>query len=1181
MSRPDPRARASRATGTGHRPAPWFPALAGLALVALSWTMTPPAAAQPVAGVVLERGLGRRDLELRWRGADSVATLPDRRLLAGTDSVWVDGVPLARGAGYRLEGDPARLLLLRRPPDSSRVRVRYRFLPVPLADIYQYRGIWSAADPGAADPGSSAAAGERGAPPTTAAVAGARAPAAAGGEALGKFSLSGSKTLAFEVGTNRDLAVRQSLDLSLGGEIGSDVGVVAILSDRNLPLTPEGRTQDLGNLDKVVVELKSPTFGASLGDFDLRLDAGRYASMQRTVQGARGRVRLGGADVEAAAALGKGVFLSRQFPGEEGRQGPYRLTDPSGRTGIAVVPGTEQVWLDGARMARGDGADYTVDYSRGEVSFTARRPIHPGSRIAVDYQYAADQFRRNVAAVRLGWDAGRSGRLGFTWLREADDPSRPLGAALSPEDLEALKRAAPGGTVQTDGAHFVGAGKGDYARIGAGSGQEHFQYVGRDSGEYQVDFMLARDGSGSYSDSLVAGGLAYAWRGSGRGAYVPGRLLPVPASHAVAALAGGVSHGRLRVEGEGAVSLQRANLLAGGAQGTGGAWNLGLLLGRPTEVPGAGTGAGAPVGGGVPLGVGGSGLPIPPGSAVPQPGRVELEVRARREAESFEPLGRTLDPFVEEEWNLSPADRTRGRTVITSALRARPGAGVSAGLEVGSWRTESGRQARRLTCSGERQGRLGWQLQWASVTNRDSAGADAGSRRRGRAAVSWTGGKWRPEAHWSHDLARDSAGQERSGWDDAGVSLRWASARGVAAEAAQAWRRDFGPGLATAAQPLRSSTQRVGLQYAGSPDWGLNATLSQRTLAGRADSLGATRNAQLQFLLHRSSLEGEARYDIGTARTAARARQVIYVGPGLGSYDSLGTYTGRGDYTVNTFDTALETAANLVALNARLEWSGERAGRSDWLRHFAARTEAQASQSVRRAAGSSLLPWPGSIPDDPNVLSGNAVFRQDLEWNDGQGRLGLRLRHEWTGSADRQYSTYGQARRGRTESARLRLAGRAGTSLEVEGRWRRRETALGSPGAEARYATRGFDGTLGLRWVPGPQWSGGLNARLLSEEDAGRGSSSRQLELGPGLTYSRAGRFRAELRALRVKVTEEGGIGPGFDNFGSILRSRFEHDLAVTLQVHAAVQASVLAHGTRPDGGRWTETARFEMRALF
>ena len=75
---------------------------------------------------------------------------------------------------------------------------------------------------------------------------------------------------------------------------------------------------------------------------------------------------------------------------------------------------------------------------------------------------------------------------------------------------------------------------------------------------------------------------------------------------------------------------------------------------------------------------------------------------------------------------------------------------------------------------------------------------------------------------------------------------------------------------------------------------------------------------------------------------------------------------------------------------------------------------------------------PGAVKQ-PVDLSG--------EWNGAGGHGGLRLRHEWSASADRQYASYAQLRRGRNESARLRLAGSAGTSLEVESAWRRREVS--------------------------------------------------------------------------------------------------------------------------------------------
>ena len=151
-----------------------------------------------------ERGLGRRDWTFRAQPGDSLIRLPDRLPLLGSDSVWVRGLPAARGIDYRVLGGPARLFWLHLPPDSAEIHIRYRYLAVPLADLYQHPAVWS--------PGSSGG-------PTTGAIPTSGLPPRPGDSpgTFGRFNISGSKTLSFEVASQRDLAVKQSLDLSLGG----------------------------------------------------------------------------------------------------------------------------------------------------------------------------------------------------------------------------------------------------------------------------------------------------------------------------------------------------------------------------------------------------------------------------------------------------------------------------------------------------------------------------------------------------------------------------------------------------------------------------------------------------------------------------------------------------------------------------------------------------------------------------------------------------------------------------------------------------------------------------------------------------------------------------------------------------------------------------------------------------
>ena len=69
---------------------------------------------------------------------------------------------------------------------------------------------------------------------------------------------------------------------------------------------------------------------------------------------------------------------------EAGRQlGPYEIVDGLRLDQSVIVAGSERVVVDGQPMTRGADRDYTIDYIRGTVTFTSRRPIDANSRIAV------------------------------------------------------------------------------------------------------------------------------------------------------------------------------------------------------------------------------------------------------------------------------------------------------------------------------------------------------------------------------------------------------------------------------------------------------------------------------------------------------------------------------------------------------------------------------------------------------------------------------------------------------------------------------------------------------------------------------------------------------------------------------------------------------------------------------
>ena len=64
-------------------------------------------------------------------------------------------------------------------------------------------------------------------------------------------------------GNSGEASLRQSLRVNLSGEIAEGVELLAVLTDQNLPLQPEGSTRELRDLDQVLFSM----FSASLGRY--------------------------------------------------------------------------------------------------------------------------------------------------------------------------------------------------------------------------------------------------------------------------------------------------------------------------------------------------------------------------------------------------------------------------------------------------------------------------------------------------------------------------------------------------------------------------------------------------------------------------------------------------------------------------------------------------------------------------------------------------------------------------------------------------------------------------------------------------------------------------------------------------------------------------------------------------
>ncbi len=461
-------------------------------------------------------------------GSSGVYRLEHNLLVVGTDSVFIDGQALDR-SGYVLDYETGTVVFLQRIPAWTLVQVVYRcirFSGQPAG--YRLHELQPA---GAVLPETAAAA--------------LREPA---WEGRGALDVSGMKSLGFSVGGIEGSGINQATQLSVFGEI-EGIDIKAELSDQSTPIPPEGTTRELEELDKIVINLRSSNWEGSFGDVELGLPAPGFGTIRRRAVGGLLQAGVGGVDMELGYARPKGDFARVAFTGQDGIQGPYVLA-PDGRS-AQLVPGSEEVYLDGVRLTRGWDADYTVDYSTGELVFTNRNLIDHRRRIEVAFQCVTEEYDRDDIAGGVSVGSGPAS-FGVGLFREGDDPAHRFAGELTPEQEDSL--GAIGGDTALawlEGGSYVGDGNGDYVQEGG-----HYRYVGQDSGDYQVQFTPVGDSLGEYvyDDTL----LVHRYVGEQLGDYVARVRVALPERRelvharvgfdkgALSAVASGVFHRRLR-----------------------------------------------------------------------------------------------------------------------------------------------------------------------------------------------------------------------------------------------------------------------------------------------------------------------------------------------------------------------------------------------------------------------------------------------------------------------------------------------------------------------------------------------------------------------------------------------------------------------------------------------------------